>query len=77
MLYLLNPILPVVLYLIPYVFSVYASCTSLLSNNVVEKFRKVSDSVWVSFEAVSIENTLKEESTNKNNFDDNIDYKIQ
>jgi len=35
------------------------------------KFRKVSDSVWVSFEAVIIENTLKEERTNKNNFYDN------
>ena len=29
--------------------------------NVVEKFREVSDSVWVSFEAVIIEKTLKEE----------------
>ena len=29
-------------------------------SNVVEKFRKVSDSVWVSFEAVVTENTLKE-----------------
>ena len=29
--------------------------------NVVEKFREVSDSVWVSFEAVIIENTIKEE----------------
>ena len=28
---------------------------------LVEKFRKVSDSVWVSFEAVITENTLKEE----------------
>ena len=40
-------------------------------SNVVEKFREVSDSVWVSFEAVIIEKTLKEEWTNKNNFDDN------
>ena len=29
--------------------------------NVVVKFREVSDSVWVSFEAVIIEKTLKEE----------------
>ena len=29
--------------------------------NVVEKFREVSDSVWVSFEAVIIEKTIKEE----------------
>ena len=29
--------------------------------NVVEKFRKVSGTVWVSFEAVITENTLKEE----------------
>ena len=30
-------------------------------SNVVETFRKVSESVWVSFEAVIIEKTLKEE----------------
>ena len=30
-------------------------------SNVVEKFRKVSDIVWVSFEAVIIEKTIKEE----------------
>ena len=30
-------------------------------SSVVEKFREVSDSVWVSFEAVIIEKTLKEE----------------
>ena len=30
-------------------------------SNVVEKFREVSDSVWVSFEAVIIEKTLKED----------------
>ena len=35
------------------------------------KFRKVSDIFWVCFEAVIIENTLKEERKNKNNFDDN------
>ena len=29
--------------------------------NVVEKFREVSDTVWVSFEAVIIEKTLKED----------------
>ena len=29
--------------------------------NVVEKFREVSNLVWVSFEAVIIEKTLKEE----------------
>jgi hypothetical protein len=40
-------------------------------SNVVEKFREVSDSVWVSFEAVVIEKTLKEDWTNENNFDDN------
>ena len=40
-------------------------------SNVVEKFREVSDSVWVSFEAMIIEKTLKEDRTNKNNFDDN------
>jgi hypothetical protein len=30
-------------------------------SNVVEKFREVSDSVWVSFGAVIIEKTLKED----------------
>ena len=30
--------------------------------------------VWVSFEAVIIEKTIKEECTNKNNFDDNYNY---
>ena len=40
-------------------------------SSVVEKFGKVSDSVWVSFEAVIIEKTLKEKRANKNNFDDN------
>ena len=35
------------------------------------KLRKVSDSVWVSFEAVIIEKTIKEEWMNRNNFDDN------
>ena len=29
-------------------------------SNVVEKFRKVSNTVWVSFKAVVIEKTLKE-----------------
>ena len=38
---------------------------------MVEKFRKVSYIVWICFEAVVIENKLKEECTNKNNFDDN------
>ena len=30
-------------------------------SNVVEKFREVSDTVWVSFEAVIIEKPIKEE----------------
>ena len=40
-------------------------------SNVVEKFREVSDSVWVSLKAVIIEKTLKEEWTKKNNSNDN------
>ena len=40
-------------------------------SSIVEKFRQVSGTVWVSFEAVIIENTLKEECTKKNNFYDN------
>ena len=43
-------------------------------SNVVGKFREVSDSVWVSFEAVIIEKTLKEEWTDQKNFDDNYNY---
>ena len=43
-------------------------------SNVVEKFRKVSDSVWVSFEAVIIEKTLKEESSQNNHYNDNYNY---
>ena len=39
--------------------------------NVVEKFKEFSNSVWVSFEAVIIEKTLKEKWIDKNNFDDN------
>ena len=35
------------------------------------KLRKVSETVWVSFEAVIIEKTIKEEWMNRNNFDDN------
>ena len=30
-------------------------------SNVIEKFRKISDIVWFRFEAVIVENTLKEE----------------
>jgi len=40
-------------------------------SSVVEKFIEVSDSVWVSFEAVITEKTLKEKWRNKNNFYDN------
>ena len=38
---------------------------------MVEMFKEVSGTVWISFEAVIIENTLKEECMNKNNFYDN------
>jgi hypothetical protein len=39
--------------------------------NVVEKFRKVSDSVWICWKAVITEKALKEKWTNKNKFYDN------
>ena len=42
--------------------------------NVVEKFREVSDSVWVSFEAVIIEKTLKEKWMDRNYSNDNYNY---
>jgi len=48
--------------------------TNALSKCRLVKFREVSDSVWVSFEAMIIEKTLKEEWANKNNFDDNYNY---
>ena len=35
------------------------------------KFKEVSGTVWVSFEAVITEMKLKEVLTNKNHFDDN------
>ena len=35
--------------------------TNALSKCKLDKFREVSDSVWISFEAVIIEKTLKEE----------------
>jgi len=38
---------------------------------MVEMFKEVSGTVWISFEAVVIENTIKEECINKNTFDDN------
>ena len=43
-------------------------------SNVVEKFRKVSKTVWVCLKAVITENTLKVEWMNKNNFYDNYNY---
>jgi hypothetical protein len=42
--------------------------------DVVEKFRKVRDSVWVCLKAVITEKTLKEESSKKNYFYDNYSY---
>ena len=38
---------------------------------MVEMFKEVSGTVWISFEAVVIENTIKEEWTKKNIFYDN------
>ena len=35
------------------------------------KLREVSETVWISFEALIIEKTIKEEWMNRNNFDDN------
>ena len=43
-------------------------------SNVVEKFKEVSNTVWIRFEAMVTEKTFKEEWTNKNNFDDNYNY---
>ncbi len=42
-----------------------------IEQNVVEKFRKVSDSVWICWKAVITEKALKEKWTNKNKFYDN------
>ena len=38
--------------------------------NIVEKFRAVSDTVWFCSTAVIIENTLKEESSQNNHYND-------
>ena len=38
-----------------------SKCSWKNLERLVEKFREVSDSVWVSFEAVIIEKTLKED----------------
>ena len=40
-------------------------------SNVVEKFKEISNTVWIRFEAMVTEKTLKEKWTNKTNFDDN------
>ena len=45
--------------------------TNALSQCSLKKFREVSDTVWVSFEAVITEKTIKEERTNNNNYYDN------
>ena len=39
----------------------YQNRRNAFPQNVVEKFREVSDTVWVSFKAVIIEKTIKEE----------------
>ena len=50
---------------------VYPKNVSKSDAVVVEKFREVSDSVWVSFEAVIIEKTIKEKWMDKNYSNDN------
>ena len=47
-----------------------------LSKCKLVKFRKVSDTVWICFEAVITEKTIKEEWTDKNNSDDNYNLVI-
>ena len=42
----------------------------------LKSLREVSDSVWVSFEAVIIEKTLKEERTDKKYSNDNYNLSI-
>ena len=42
--------------------------------NVVEKFKEVSNAIWVCLKAVVTENTLKEEWTYKNNFYDKLQH---
>ena len=41
---------------------------------MVEMFKEVSGTVWISFEAVVIENTIKEECINKKYSNDNYSY---
>ena len=59
----------------PMSLKMYQKKTNALSKCRLVKFRKVSDSVWVSFEMLwFIEKTFKEDWTNKNNFNDNYNY---
>ena len=44
--------------------------------NVVEHFKETSGTIWVCLKAVIIKKTLKEEWTNKNNFDDNYNLVV-
>ena len=43
-------------------------------SNVVEKFRKVSGTVWFCLKGMIQENTLKEERTDKSDSNDNYNY---
>ena len=43
-------------------------------SNVVEKFREVSDTIWVSLNCMIVEKTLKEESSQNIHYNDNYNY---
>ena len=43
-------------------------------NNVVEKFREVSGTVWVCLKGMITEKTIKEESSQNNHYNDNYNY---
>ena len=43
-------------------------------NNVVEKFREVSGTVWVCLKGMITEKTLKKESSQNNHYNDNYNY---
>ena len=43
-------------------------------SNVVEKFREVSDTIWVSLNGMLVEKTLKEESSQNIHYNDNYNY---
>ena len=43
-------------------------------DSVVEKFKSVSGAVWICLKGMIVEKTIKEESSQKNHYNDNYNY---